>query len=66
MVISTAVKPIKKSFDASPGVADELVAVARELGIPQSAVIVVALEAYFLDYYRRKGEKKQHKDLIAA
>lgn len=57
---------IKKSFDAAPEVADELVAIATEMGIPQSAVIVFALEAYFLDYYRKKREKVQCKELIAA
>lgn len=57
---------VKKSFDAAPEVANELVAIAHEMGIPQSAVIVIALEAYFLDYYRKKREKMQHKELIAA
>ncbi|BBD69556.1 hypothetical protein NIES4072_31110 [Nostoc commune NIES-4072] len=55
------VTTVKKSFDAAPEVANELVAIAHEMGIPQSAVIVVALEAYFLDYYRKKHEKMRFK-----
>ncbi|HYX15075.1 MAG TPA: hypothetical protein VE944_12055 [Nostoc sp.] len=52
---------IKKSFDAAPEVQDELVAIAKEMGVPQSAVIVFALKDFFLNYHRQKHEKMQLK-----
>lgn len=58
--------PVKKSFDAAPEVANDLVAIAHEMGIPQSSVIVFALEAYFLDYYRKKHEKMRFKAPLEA
>ncbi|MEH2138597.1 hypothetical protein [Nostoc sp.] len=52
-------KTAKKSFDAAPEVAFDLVEIAREMGVPQSAVIVFALKDFFLKYYKEKHERTQ-------
>ncbi|PHJ59624.1 hypothetical protein VF14_32665 [Nostoc linckia z18] len=52
-------KAFKKSFDATPEIESELVEIAKEMGVPQSAVIVFALKDFFLKYHREKHERTQ-------
>ncbi|NDJ20924.1 hypothetical protein GS682_04550 [Nostoc sp. B(2019)] len=51
-----ATKQVKKSYTTSPAIADEVVSIADEMGVAESAIVNFALRDWLMNYRREQHE----------